>query len=208
MSADLEEQSRCMLRLVIGSSVSTIQAVCPVRPETCPNCDAINLSEKSPYCGPKCRELAGFVRQVRAAMASGAIHDLERQTALGQVLWSLLGGGYPLRVELVQARVKEQVLQRAEGRCEACAAPATEIDHAKTACNRPINLRAVCKDCSKTRPFGDPGIINANPLIEEIALRSGAPAPVRCCDDPQDWNWREYLNLRKNAAVPQRNVLT
>ena len=47
---------------------------------------------------------------------------------------------------------------------------------------------------------GDPGVVIGNPLIEEIAARVVAPDPVRCCDDPEAWDWRDYLKLRKTSS--------
>lgn len=208
MSVDLEEQARRILGLVVSGGEPDIRKRFPTRPDTCPNCGMETDSERSPYCSVKCREIAGFVRQVRAAIASGAIDDSERQMALGQVLWGLLGGGYPLRIAQVQPRAIAMVMKRTEGRCEICKAPATTIDHIKTACNRPINLRAVCATCNRTRPFGDSKLIGDNPLIKEIAGRVGSSNSVRCCDDPKAWNWREYLNLRKVAIYAGRNTLT
>lgn len=67
------------------------------------------------------------MRQLRNALAQGA--DPERQAHLGQALWHVLGGGYPHRVTLIPERARRQVLQREEGRCQSCGAPATTFDH-------------------------------------------------------------------------------
>lgn len=95
----------------------------------CPNCGSPSASLRSPYCGEKCRGIAAFVRQFRHALETGAILEPERQIALGQSLWNLLGGGYPYRQSLIPARTLAKVIERDGGICQACGAPATEVDH-------------------------------------------------------------------------------
>lgn len=173
----------------------------PVEPQpaTCPNCDAPCSSTRSPYCGDECRETAGFVRQVRAGIGDGSILAKDRQVALGQVLWHVLGGGRPLRRSIAPARSLKVALAREGGRCQACGASATTIDHIGSGCNRPINLRAVCDDCCLDRPFGEP-LVTSRPgyaaLFDSLALRIGSPGPLRCCDDAGSWDWRSYVRAR------------
>lgn len=95
----------------------------------CPNCGSPRASPRSPYCGERCRAIAAFVRQFRHAVATEAILENERQIALGQSLWNLLGGGYPYRQSLIPARTIAKVIERDGGLCQACGAPATEVDH-------------------------------------------------------------------------------
>lgn len=141
------------------------------------------------------------MRQLRAALAGGALEDEERQAALGQTLWHVLGGGYPRRKALIPEKAVQKVIEREGGKCEACGAPATTVDHARTACNRPINLRAVCAACCATRPFGDPALVGRpkyRARIEALARRVGCVDALRPCDDADVWDWRDYL--RKRAA--------
>ena len=95
----------------------------------CPNCGGPAASLRSPYCSDSCREEAALVRQTRSALEEGAILDRDRQIALGQKLWHILGGGYPLRQSLILPRTHAQVMARADGNCAVCGAPATAIDH-------------------------------------------------------------------------------
>ncbi|MEZ0327872.1 MAG: hypothetical protein ACAH95_18405 [Fimbriimonas sp.] len=167
-------------------------------PSTCPNCGNPAASQSSPYCGDACREEAAFVRQFRRAMAERTVFDEERQAALGQVLWHLLGGGYPLRKTLVTEKTWQQLLKRDGGVCKVCGAPATTFDHVTTACNRPINLQCVCASCSKTKEFGDPEFLEAaDAQLKRLAQRIASEQPLRCSDDPEKWNWRDYVNRRK-----------
>lgn len=191
------DSAPAVLGLVFSSAADLAAPIVPERPEACPNCDTPTNSERSPYCGGGCRDQAAFVRQVRAAANSGAIWDPDRQIALGQVLWSLLGGGYPARLLDVPERSRKLVLARTDGACELCKAPATTIDHIRTACNRPINLRPVCEGCRRTREFGDPVVLSSGgPILEALSARVLALTAIRCCDDPDLWDWRAFLKRR------------
>jgi hypothetical protein len=166
-------------------------------PPICPNCVQNPIRPRSPYCSETCKEQAALVRQVRAHLLVEAIDDPARQVALGQVAWHVLGGGYPLRTSKVEPKPLAKVLARNEGRCEVCGAPATTVDHPRTACNRPINLRAVCADCCSDQPFGSPKIVSRSAyrhLFEELATRLSAETPLRICDHAETWDWREYLS--------------
>ena len=202
---DLELRCRATLAIVIELALSSPKGKSIGRDTSlCPSCGAPSASEKSPYCGPACREEAGFVRQVRAGLADGSIFDAERQVAMGQVLWSLLGGGYPLRQSMILERSRVLVFKRSGGKCEICGAEATSIDHVKTACNRPINLRAVCEGCTRTKPFGDADFLSSHAvsrLLTELAARIAANPPLRLCDDPATWDWRAYVADRKQAKA-------
>lgn len=122
----IDEQARSALRLLSTPSEGSRASFDPAR---CPNCDAPCDSLRTPYCGDGCREQAAFVRQMRAALDSGAIADPERQVALGQKLWHLLGGGRPLRLHIAPPGAIRQAIAREGGRCQACGAPATTVDH-------------------------------------------------------------------------------
>lgn len=172
-----------------------------IDPLNCPNCDSPVASTKTPYCGQSCREFASFVRQFRGALAEGSVLNAERQEALGQVFWFLLGGGRPLRLSFVPDRVRAQVLARDGGLCRLCRSPATTVDHIATGCNRPINLQAVCASCCRARSFGDANVLEAGRTrLDEMVSRIGASVALRCCDDPVDWDWRGYVAIRPRIS--------
>ncbi|HMS54399.1 MAG TPA: HNH endonuclease signature motif containing protein [Fimbriimonadaceae bacterium] len=162
----------------------------------CPNCGTPCDSTKSPYCGNQCREESAFVRQFRRALASGPL-DEERKESMGQELWHVLGGGFPERLKQVPPRVRQQVLGRHEGRCEQCEQPASEIDHIRTACNRPINLMPVCVECRKTVELSEGALATFVGSWGRLRDRAFALEAVLQCDDPGLWDWREFLNRRK-----------
>ena len=129
-STDVEVQTRAVLKLLIERH-SIAAWFEPVSTDhlNCPNCSIPVQSNRSPYCSDTCREQSAFVRQFRSAVLDGKIQDPERQGALGQKLWFVLGGGYPRRDVLVPARVRLKVIEREGGKCEQCGAKATTIDH-------------------------------------------------------------------------------
>ncbi len=128
--SDIELRTRSVLNLLFSEFKLRISdKTIPVDPANCPNCDRTVGESKSPYCSGECREISSFVRQFRQALVTNAILDPEKQTALGQKLWYVLGGGYPRRDVLVPERVRLKVIEREGRKCQQCGAKATTIDH-------------------------------------------------------------------------------
>ncbi|HVT14101.1 MAG TPA: hypothetical protein VHE55_17700 [Fimbriimonadaceae bacterium] len=128
---DWDRRSRAVLSYLVELAPSFAPAdfeAIPADPATCPNCGEPVPVSRSPYCGDCCKEEAALVRQFRNAVATGAIADEERQAALGQKLWHLLGGGYPRRVALIPPKGIARVIAR-DGKCMHCGAPATTVDN-------------------------------------------------------------------------------
>lgn len=98
-------------------------------PTTCPNCGTHMASKSSPYCSPCCREQAAFIRQMRDSIAKGTLLEEERQINKGEVLWRLVGGGLPRRLQQVPEKARQQVFKRDANTCQTCGAPATTIDN-------------------------------------------------------------------------------
>jgi hypothetical protein len=195
---DIESQARAVLRLVFDHP-QVERTPIPPDAKACPNCDRPASSTRTPYCGDACKEQAGFVRQTRAGLSLGWILELDKQVALGQNLWDILGGGRPLRREIAPKRSLDVAMKREGGVCQGCGAPATTIDHVGSGCNRPMNLRAVCDDCCLDRPFGDPRVTQSEgfeTLLSDLSSRILSPTAIRCCDDPESWDWRAYMKGR------------
>ncbi|MBS1701581.1 MAG: hypothetical protein JST12_07965 [Armatimonadetes bacterium] len=127
-SGDIEIRTRAVLSLLWIVDVPPAEPI-EVLPGSCPNCGIPVASTRSPYCSDACREASAFVRQFRSGVEEGSIHNHDRQAALGQKLWYVLGGGYPRREVLVPNRVILKVIEREGGKCEECGAKATTIDH-------------------------------------------------------------------------------
>lgn len=95
----------------------------------CANCGGPVTGPKSPYCSDACKEEAAFVRQCRSALKNDTLIETDRQLALGQKLWFVLGGGRPYRRSLIPDRVVVKVIERHDGKCSECGQPATDVDH-------------------------------------------------------------------------------
>jgi hypothetical protein len=155
----------------------------------------------SPYCSTKCRDQSAFVRQFRAAFANGSIFSPEKQIVFGERLWWLLGGGLPRRESMIPESAKRQVLKRSGGKCETCGEPMATVENIGSGCNRPLHLRAVCPICAKTKSYGDAEFNQRAEVVErlsELAIRVRSLEPLRACDDPDSWDWRNFLEKRRN----------
>jgi hypothetical protein len=127
---EIETKTRAVLTLLLTVTRTPLEpSMAATSPLLCPNCGRACDDLKSPYCGESCKEEAAFVRQMRAALQSGALVDEERQAALGQKLWRVLGGGLPRRLSIAPARNIRQALERADYSCQICGAPASTVDH-------------------------------------------------------------------------------
>lgn len=116
-------------QLIADSVVAPLGESLILKYPNCPDCALPILGKKSPYCSHECRESAAFVRQTRASIETGQFQEPDRQVALGQKLWRLLGGGYPFRQTLVTEKQLAKIIERAGGKCSACDNPATTFDH-------------------------------------------------------------------------------
>ena len=197
----MEDQARGVLHLLLDSTEkSVLSEVGPVNPHLCPNCDGPVERPSSPYCCETCRDRAAFVRQFRAAIATETILDAEKQTVFGERLWWLLGGGLPMRDSRIPESAKRQVIKRSGGKCEFCPNAMTAIENFGSGCNRPLHLRAVCANCSRTKPFGDSAFWQspaAQAILTDLRQRIHAELPLKPCDDPVHWDWRAYVARRK-----------
>src|SRR5947209_2631285 len=131
-SAVGEEQIRAALARLVVRAIKSGAAGCePIlaNPGECPNCGVVVTSTRTPYCSEHCRLMSAFIRQFRNALSTGAAFDVERQVGMGQALWKLQGGGYPLRQRLVTPKALAQIIARHGGVRAVCGGPASAIDH-------------------------------------------------------------------------------
>ena len=197
----VEDQARSVLHLLLDPGANVEQPDNPVEDcYLCPNCGSRTESLTSPYCSQSCRGQAAFVRQFRGALASGSIFEAEKQTLFGERLWWLLGGGLPLRESRILESGKRQVTKRSGGRCEYCDSPMTAVENIGSGCNRPLHLRAVCANCSKTKPYGDHEFSRSSEVVSLLAglrPRICAITALKPCDDPVAWDWRAFVAHRR-----------
>ncbi len=129
---DFDLRARATLAYLVDEMLAIVNTRAKQIPEdssTCPNCGVPMSSKSSPYCSPCCREQAAFIRQMRDSIAKGTIVEEDRQINKGEVLWRLLGGGLPRRLQQVPEKARQQVFKRDSNTCQTCGAPATTIDN-------------------------------------------------------------------------------
>ncbi|HLO97931.1 MAG TPA: hypothetical protein VK171_04990 [Fimbriimonas sp.] len=197
----IEDQARSVLRLLGDPHHAPVPEVTGVDSTRCPNCDGRVERLASPYCSEKCRDQAAFVRQFRAALASGSIMEAEKQIVFGERLWWLLGGGLPLRESQILESSRRQIIKLCMGLCDFCGAPMTKIENYGSGCNRPLHLRASCDDCSRTKSYTDAEFSRSAPVVRllgDLSERVFAPNALRPCDDPISWDWRAYVAQRRS----------
>jgi len=188
-------------------------------PGRCANCDSPDVTEKTPlYCTSQCRQMAETIRYIRNCHSDGRDQRPDVQEAIQTRMAMVLGGGYPERERRVAEKIRAEVLQRAEGRCEQCgrlldfdgstgdpdAIPT--IQHVMGNSSDLSNLKAWCRRCnladaqSRFVPV-QPGSPQEM-MLAEIRLRSTAPTPLRLCDDEKRWPkiWRD-LNRQALEAM-------
>lgn len=195
---DIGEQARWFLRIPLELAME-LPAQKPIQPDprTCPNCGRLCDEKLSPYCDARCRESSSFVRQFRASLSAGVTVAPDKQIAFAQIVWHLMGGGLPYRNSLIPTKTLQRFLAKHDDQCAACGGVATTVDHIKTFCNRPINLRPMCDSCAVTKPFGHPDVMSrSQSIMKDLAQRIGNNLPLRCCDDQSTWDWRAFLRLR------------
>jgi hypothetical protein len=128
--ATIEDRARHVL-IVLAEAIANapVQDAIKRDPRSCPNCGQQAEAARKPYCSEECKCMAAFIRQFRNAVAQRTLSEPDRQVSLGQGLWFLLGGGRPLRLEIAPPRALEQAIRREGGKCQACGAEATTVDH-------------------------------------------------------------------------------
>lgn len=135
VQTDFEADAKRVLGLLLEDVASCDPSGAPVldfEPGTCANCGAAR-PPRSPYCSDACRQVAGFVRQMRQALAAGALDgDEEKRVHKGEVFWRLLGGGLPRREANIPERSRLAVLKAQEYRCQVCGGEADRIENTGT----------------------------------------------------------------------------
>jgi hypothetical protein len=170
----------------------------------CLSCGA-DLNVRSLYCDEFCKGVAKFVRYVRGCQADGRVRKPDIQEAIGVRILMLNGGGYPERERDLPAALRKSIFLRDEGKCQVCGDVATQIDHIKGSSDAPFNLRAACGPCNRRLAFEAAGIADSEQqafieeLWDDLAERVAASAPIRVCDDPDEWK-HKWRSLKAEAS--------
>lgn len=135
------------------------EAPCSFSDDHCANCFApLGLASQSLYCDEWCREVAVLVRYARGVWRDPLrSDDVDVQEAIGIRVALALRGGYAALDRKLSAAVREEVIRRDGGRCQACGEPGAEIDHIDGSSSALRNLQLLCHAC---HPHGEDARFN------------------------------------------------
>lgn len=167
----------------------------------CPNCgnDFEASNAQASYCGARCRGEAKAVRYLRARHAeypSGLPRDVLEAAKMKMA--HALGGGYDQNARRLSPATRLEVRRSAQGQCERCGQPGTQIDHIEGSSPDLSNLRLLCKGChdeithSRMRPIVD---AETKRRRDELLIRVHADQPL-LPSDAVDWESRRSAWLR------------
>jgi 5-methylcytosine-specific restriction endonuclease McrA len=163
----------------------------PANEAPCVNCDRPFPPRRSLfYCSELCDQEAGYVRYHRRVLRDGRISRPDVREALEIRLAHLLNGGYPERQRHLSAELRAAIFERDGGRCRACGAPATDIDHIGHGpngnVNHPDNLQALCAGCHRRKTLAALEIVTVD-SDPELYAHLTAKAADLTRRRPDDW---------------------
>ena len=174
----------------------------------CFNCDAV-VEKPDLFCNELCTQEASFVRYVRNVRQQGRDKDEDIEYVIRVRMAHILNGGYPEKEREIPLAVRQQVIARADGLCEAkgCGKPGTDIDHIRGNSCELSNLQYLCKEChAKKTAAALKKLTPDHPRYDEFMVkitalrrRYTANKPLRPCDDHETWSkaWTVYKQQRK-----------
>jgi 5-methylcytosine-specific restriction endonuclease McrA len=174
----------------------------------CFNCDAA-MEKPDLFCGELCTQEASFVRYVRNVRQQDREKDEDIEYVIRVRMAHILNGGYPEKEREIPPAVRQQVIARANGICEAkeCGKPGTDIDHIRGNSSDLTNLQYLCKEChAKKTAAVLKKLTPDHPRYDEFMVkitalrrRYTANKPLRPCDDHETWSkaWTVYKQERK-----------
>jgi len=183
----------------------------------CFNCDTA-MDKPDLFCGELCTQEASFVRYVRNVRQQGRDKEEDIEYVIRVRMAHILNGGYPEKKREIPPAVRQQVIARANGMCDAkgCGKPGTDIDHIRGNSRDLTNLQYLCKEChAKKTAAALKKLTPDHPRYEEFMVkitalrcRYTANEPLRPCDDHETWSkaWNVYKQERK-VLFAQKSAL-
>lgn len=174
-------------------------------PFRCVNC-LIAFEDVKLYCSELCEQEAAYVRYARRCRLSERYQGPDVKEAIIIRLALILGGGYDKRARQLPDSLRRSVIQRDEGKCQACGQPGEEIDHISGNSSDPANLQLLCNSCHNKKTVSSFRRITEASHPEEWArwqwlrFRVEAKDPVLICDSDK-WNGIQKELMRKRQDV-------
>lgn len=174
-------------------------------PFPCPNCDQL-ISTPKLFCSELCKQVAKFIRYVRACRQDGRDQQPDVQEAIQIKLAMILGEGYPEQERRLPEPIRNAVIQRDGGRCKKCGKPGNQIDHIQGSSSEMQNLKLLCRACHNKKttaafipitPESSPEVLKKEEVLDR---RIGSPAPLRLCD-AEEWDLIDGKILSQRRQV-------
>jgi 5-methylcytosine-specific restriction endonuclease McrA len=155
------------------------------------------------FCGEFCRQVADLVRYSRGVTQDPArASDPEVIEAIRVRMAILIGGGYPTGARHLSLEQRATIIERDDGKCRECGAPAKEIDHIAGSSADPSNLQLLCHECHMTKTKST--FVPASEMQKAWArnlwdTRIYPEMPMRLSDDTERWG-KEWRALKKQRG--------
>jgi 5-methylcytosine-specific restriction endonuclease McrA len=175
----------------------------------CANCCEerdMDKRPRSPFCSPKCKDIAKYVRYGRSLNGRDITED--EDYALRIKFSMILGGGYDVGARRIPENIRSEVVRRAKCACQKCGKPGSEIDHIRGSSHDLSNLQLLCVGCHREktelgmRRLTGKEVIEADTLYWSLQERIISDHPLQECDDELRWadEWRSYLSMNVTAV--------
>ncbi|MGD0321325.1 MAG: HNH endonuclease signature motif containing protein [Acidimicrobiales bacterium] len=154
----------------------------------------IGTTSLAVYCCELCSQTTWFVRYYRRKNASEELERPDIHEALNIKLALIAGGGYPAKERHLGADVRSAVVARAQGRCQRCGAPGTQIDHVMGSSAEMDNLQLLCESCHLEKT--NASLMKAPKEMVEVVHRpliARSTLPARQPSDLVSWNHRAWV---------------
>ena len=158
------------------------------------------------FCSEWCKETASSVRYFRGVSSDGRLDDPEVQEAVKIRLAFLPVGGYQALGRQLSRSIRNEVIQRDQGSCRHCGAPANQVDHVAGSSSNLNNLQLLCDNCHREKTSNNlvdaPADIQS--LIAELIMTRVVPdEPTRLADNGALWEstWRALKAARRQRLI-------
>ena len=175
----------------------------------CYNCD-MEMDMAALFCTDLCKQEAALVRYVRSVRQQGRQNEPDIVQAIRIKLVHIFNGGYPDKARHLSPAIRQRVIERAKGMCEAkdCKKTGVEIDHIHGNSRDLSNLQYLCKEChSKKTEAGIRPVTPDDPRYAELKehklrlmRRYLAKTPLRECDDHEKWDAAQKIYMLERLA--------
>lgn len=172
----------------------------------CANClEPMPDDKNGLFCSDWCQETTKHVRYFRRVFRDGRIEDPDVQHAVRTRLAFLPRGGYVALQRNLSPQTRAAVKERAQGECQACGEPGSDIDHVHGSSPELDNLQLLCQPChlEKTTKNFVPASAEVKALITQLLGDRVLTATPQLLADDNSWDsqWRGLKKARRQRLT-------